>query len=159
MTRQFSVLFAAAGSALLLAGAWTFQAMGYLPCAMCYWQRWPHMAAVVIGIAALLIGVRSGAGRALAWLGALAAAITSGIGMFHAGVEKKWWPGPSSCTGSGQDLGTLSGADLLATDSAPRLIMCDQVSWEMWGLSMAGRNALFSLILVGIWVYAATRRD
>ncbi|MEQ3626641.1 MAG: disulfide bond formation protein B [Celeribacter sp.] len=158
MTRKFSVLIATAGSALLLAGAWTFQALGYLPCAMCYWQRWPHMAAVAIGIAALLIGVRSGAGRTLAWLGAVAAAITSGIGMFHAGVEKKWWPGPSSCTGSGQDLGTLSGADLLATDSAPRLIMCDQVSWEMLGLSMAGWNALFSLILVGVWVYAATRR-
>ena len=148
--RNTLILLAAGGSALLLAGAFVFQFLGYLPCEMCLWQRWPHAAAVAIGAAALAVP-----GRVLPVLGALAAAITSGIGVFHAGVEKGWWPGPSSCTGGGG--GALSG-DLLSTDG-PRLIMCDQISWEMLGISMAGWNALLSAILVILWIGAARARS
>jgi disulfide bond formation protein DsbB len=49
----------------------------------------------------------------------------------------------------------LDGASLLAIDEGPRLIMCDQVSWQMLGLSMPSWNAVFSLILVVFWVRAA----
>ncbi|MCF7700513.1 disulfide bond formation protein B [Loktanella sp. M215] len=147
--RNTLILVAAGGSALLLAGAFLFQFMGYLPCEMCLWQRWPHAAAVVIGALALAIP-----GAALPVLGALAAAITSGIGVFHSGVERGWWPGPSSCTGGGG--GALSG-DLLSTEG-PRLIMCDQVSWELFHLSMASWNALFSALLVLVWIAAARAR-
>ena len=147
--RHTLILIAAAGSALLLAGAFVFQFFGYLPCEMCLWQRWPHAVAVVIGVIALAVP-----GRALPVLGALAAATTSGIGVFHAGVEKGWWPGPTSCTGGGS--GGLAG-DLLSTDG-PRLIMCDQVSWELLTISMAGWNAIFSAVLVLIWLAAARAR-
>ncbi|SEM41611.1 Disulfide bond formation protein DsbB [Loktanella fryxellensis] len=146
MTRKPLIVAAAGGSALLLAGAYVFQALGYLPCAMCLWQRWPHWAAIVIGIAALALP-----GRAMPLLGGVAAAVTSGIGVYHTGVERAWWPGPASCTGGGG--GALSG-DLLSMDG-PRLILCDQVSWEFLTLSMASWNALFSAILVLIWIAAA----
>ena len=148
--RNTLILMAAGGSALLLAGAFIFQFLGYLPCAMCLWQRWPHAAAVVIGLVALAVP-----GRALPWLGALAAATTSAIGVFHAGVEQGWWPGPSSCTGGGG--GALTG-DLLSTDG-PRLIMCDQISWQMLGISMAGWNAILSAVLVILWIAAARARS
>ncbi len=146
MTSRFLILLATAGSAALLGGAFIFQAMGYPPCTMCLWQRWPHAVAILIGFAALTFG-----NRALAWLGALAALTTSAIGFYHAGVEQKWWLGPSTCTGSGAITG-----DLLSTDT-PRLVMCDVISWQMFGLSMAAWNALFSLILVGVWIMAARR--
>lgn len=140
------ILAAAGGSFALLAGAYAFQALGYPPCTMCYWQRWPHFAAIALGILALFLGW-----RALAYLGALAAATTSAIGIYHTGVERDWWEGPTSCTGGGG----LTG-DLLSTDG-PRLIMCDQVSWELLTLSMASWNALFSAILVVLWLRAALR--
>ncbi len=152
MNRRLPILVAAAGSALLLAGAYLFQALGYPPCEMCLWQRWPHFAAVLIGALALAIP-----GRALPALGALAAATTAAIGLFHTGVERDWWEGPSSCTGTGQSLGSLAGGDLLATDG-PRLVMCDVVSWQMLGLSMASWNALLSAGLVLIWIGALRRR-
>ena len=140
-----AIIFATGGSAALLGGAFVFQLAGYPPCQMCFWQRWPHGAAIVIGLLALILGW-----RILAWLGALAAAVTAGIGIYHTGVERDWWEGPASCTGGG-----LSG-DLLSLDG-PRLIMCDQVSWSLFGLSMASWNALFSIILVVIWVSAALK--
>nr|WP_246390981.1 disulfide bond formation protein B [Limimaricola variabilis] len=146
-----TILLATLGSAALLGGAFIFQALGYPPCAMCIWQRWPHGIAIAIGIIAMMLP-----GRVLPLLGALAATTTAAIGVFHTGVERDWWEGPSSCTGSGPSLGSLSGGDLLATDG-PRLVMCDVVSWEMLGLSMASWNALFSLVLVALWVSALRR--
>jgi len=116
---------------------------------MCLWQRWPHAAAIAIGVLALALR-----GPALPLLGALAALTTAGIGIYHTGVERDWWEGPTSCTGSG--LGGLAGGDLLATDG-PRLVMCDQVSWELLTLSMPSWNALFSLALVCVWLLAARR--
>jgi len=149
MTRASLILLAAGGSLALLAGAFVFQALGYAPCAMCLWQRWPHAAAIAIGVLALALR-----GPALPLLGALAALTTAGIGIYHTGVERDWWEGPTSCTGSG--LGGLAGGDLLATDG-PRLVMCDQVSWELLTLSMPSWNALFSLALVVVWLLAARR--
>ncbi len=152
MSRKLTILLAAGGSLLLLAGAFMFQALGYPPCAMCIWQRWPHGIAIAIGVLALLIP-----GRALPALGALAVATTSAIGVFHAGVEQGWWEGPSSCTGTGQNLGSLAGGDLLATDG-PLLVMCDVISWQLAGVSMAGWNALLSAGLAVLWL-AALRRS
>jgi disulfide bond formation protein DsbB len=151
VTRNSLVFIAAAGSAALLAGAFVFQALGYLPCAMCLWQRWPHLAAVLIGAVALAVP-----GRLLPWLGALAALTTGLLGVFHSGVEQHWWQGPTSCTGSGGGLGSLAGGDLLAT-TGPRLIMCDQISWQFLYLSMPTWNAVFSLALVVVWIMAARR--
>ncbi|ADO42673.1 disulfide bond formation protein B [Ketogulonicigenium vulgare] len=153
MTLNRLILIATTGSVALIAGALFFQSIGYAPCAMCHWQRWPHYTAIVIGIIALLLP-QTTAKRVFAGLGALAALTTSGIGFFHAGVELKWWPGPQSCTGSG--LGGLSGGDLLSMDG-PRIIMCDQVSWAFMGISMAGWNAIISLFIAMIWLRAAIK--
>lgn len=153
MTRNALIILAFGGSALLLAGAFAFQHIGGLaPCAMCLWQRWPHAAAVLIGLLALVLP-----GAALPLLGALAAAVTSGLGIYHTGVERDWWEGPASCTSSGPGLGGLSGSDLLSVDAAPALVLCDEVAWQMLGLSMAGWNALWSALLVVAWLMAARR--
>ena len=102
-------------------------------------------------------------GVALVWarwpvalVGGLAALTTSGIGAYHTGVERGWWPGPSSCSGGG-DLSGLSGADLLSVETVDKVIMCDEVAWSFAGLSMASWNAVFSLVLAGIWGVALIR--
>ena len=153
MSQRRLILLATLGSACMLLGAFAFQFIGgYPPCKMCYWQRWPHAAAILIGALLLL-----GGPRLVIWLGGLAALITAGIGAFHAGVEWRWWPGPASCSGGGGDLGGLSGSDLLSTDAPSGIVMCDEIVWQLLGLSMAGWNAVISLGLVVIWIMAARR--
>jgi len=153
ISRKTLVALAAAGSAALLLGAFGFQHVGGLaPCKMCLWQRWPHAAAVLIGAAFFMLGQ-----KALIWLGALAAAITGGIGVYHSGVEWKWWPGPSSCSGGGADLGALDGGALLSLDGPTGVIMCDEIVWQLLGLSMAGWNAVISFALCALWIAAARR--
>jgi disulfide bond formation protein DsbB len=145
------IVMAAGGSLALMLGAFGFQYIGGLPpCAMCIWQRYPHVAAIAIGLIALRFGT-----PLLAWLGAGAAFATAAIGGYHTGVERGWWEGPSTCTS-----GSISG---LSTDelfdqimNAP-LVRCDEVPWEMFGLSMASWNMVISLILMGLWIAAARR--
>ena len=148
--RQIMTL-AAAGSLALLVGAYVFQALGYAPCKLCLWQRWPHGAAVALGIAAL-------AWRPLpllGWAGALAAATTGGIGIYHTGVERGWWPGPETCSAGSID--GLSAEELLNQIMTAPLIRCDEVAWEFLGLSMASWNAAVSFALAAVWVFAALR--
>jgi disulfide bond formation protein DsbB len=141
--------YAAAGSAFVLAGALMFQAMGYAPCHLCIWQRWPHLAAVLIGLAILAFRLPSWT----ALLGMLAALSTSGLGFYHSGVERHIFAGPADCT-SGAVSSTLSAADLMAQINAAPLVRCDEIPWEMFGITMANLNAVGSLVLAGIWLWA-----
>ncbi len=151
MTARALILAAAAGSAALLLGAYVFQALGYAPCKMCLWQRWPHMAAIAIGLVGCLRPCWP-----IAMLGGLAALATAGLGLYHTGVENGWWAGPASCSG-GASLGGIAGGDLLSTDTVDKVVMCDQVSWSLAGLSMASWNAAFSLALAFLWISALRR--
>ena len=122
----------------LLGGALLSQHVGGLaPCEMCYWQRWPHGAAIVLAALAFTGPAASGRSRALTALAALAIAVSGAIGVFHAGVEYGWWEGFSQCTAGG----AMNLDDLL---SAP-VIRCDEVQWSLLGVSMAGWNAIISL--------------
>ena len=145
-------LAAAVGSALLLGGAFLFQALGYSPCAMCIWQRYPHVIAIAAGLALF-----TGAPLAVSVLiGAASAATTSALAVFHTGVENGWWEGPSSCTGSGLTLSNMAASDLLpgASNKPTKLVMCDEVVWQFLTLSMASWHALLSALLVALWLYA-----
>lgn len=145
MTRNGFIGLAASGSALLLSGAFVFQTLGYAPCPMCLWQRYPHAVAIAIGVVAILLP-----GRILPALGTLAALTTAGIGIFHTGVERGWWEGPSTCS-SGPIEG-LSAEELLDQIMTAPLVRCDEVAWQLAGLSMASWNAVFSLGLAFIWI-------
>lgn len=151
MSRSLLVALAMAGSAVLLAGALAFQHFGGMaPCKLCLWQRWPHAAAVVIGLVALMLP-----GRVLPLVGAAAALATAGLGVYHTGVERAWWPGPATCTAGPID--GLAPDQLLDQILAAPLARCDEVAWSMAGLSMASWNGLASLALALIWIAAATR--
>lgn len=140
------------GSAGLLLGALAFQYIGGMaPCALCIWQRWPHLVALLAGAGLALSGP-------WAVLGALGAGASGAIGVYHTGVEQRWWDGPSSCT-SGGDLSGLSAQELLDQILAAPVVRCDEVPWEMLGLSMASWNAVISFALAGIWLASLRLRD
>ena len=148
MTRRNLMLIAAGGSLALLLGAFLFQLLGYAPCKLCIWQRWPHGVAILAGGLVLLTGPLA----LWALAGALGALTSAGIGAYHTGVERGWWEGPSTCTGSGDSLSGLSGSDLLSLDAPNDVVMCDEVAWSLFGLSMASWNMALSLALALIWV-------
>ena len=148
LNRNTLILAAAGGSAALLIAAFIFQAFGYAPCHLCLLQRYPHAVAVAIGLLALWTR-----GPALPWLGALAALTTAGIGVYHSGVERKLWAGPDTCTSG--DISGLSTDQLMDKILNAPLVRCDEIPWQMFGITMANLNVIFSVLLAALWVKAA----
>jgi disulfide bond formation protein DsbB len=127
----------------LLGGALGSQYLGGLhPCEMCYWQRWPHGAAILLAAFAFTAPAQSSRSINLTLAAALAIAISGIIGVYHAGVEAKVFEGFTECTATGKGLST---ADLLKQISKAPLVRCDEVQFRFLGISMAGWNAILSL--------------
>ena len=136
-------LLAALGSGALLLGAYYFQYVEKLaPCDLCYWQRWPHMVAIAVGLAAGASFLQPGLAMLFALLAITALLVTAGIGVFHVGVEYHWWQGPQAC--SGRAPSGLSDAELKKFLLGARMVRCDEPAWKMWNISMAGWNAILS---------------
>src|SRR3990170_2730145 len=134
----------------LLGGALGSQYLGGLyPCEMCYWQRWPHGAAIVLAALAFIAGPSRA--RQLTLLAAAAIAVSGAIGVYHALVELDILKGVTTCTA-----GAGSLADILATP----LVRCDQIQFAFLGISMAGWNAILSLgsAIVIAWLVWSSRK-
>ncbi len=140
--------------AALLGGAWGSQLIGGLvPCEMCHWQRWPHYAALVIALLAFVPKVPQ---RLLVLLAALAIGASGVIGVLHAGVEYHWWPGFTACTAA---IGGGSNADVLASIMKTPIVRCDAPQWTLFGISLAGFNAIISLGSALVILFLLTRRS
>lgn len=121
----------------LLGGAYLSQyGFGLHPCEMCWWQRYPHFAAIILALLAFL----RPPGRALVVLAALAIAVSGLIGGFHAGVEYGWWQGLTACSSA-----LPADVDPLEAIMNTPIVRCDVAPWSLLGVSLAGWNFLFSL--------------
>ena len=137
--------------ALLLGGAYLSQyGFGLYPCEMCWWQRYAHFAALALALLSCVAPPR----KAWVALAALAILASGAIGAFHAGIEYHWWEGFTTCsrpTGSG-------GGDPLAALLAQPLIRCDTAQWTLMGISLAGFNAIISILSAGA-IFALLLKD
>ncbi|WP_170001592.1 disulfide bond formation protein B [Pseudopontixanthobacter vadosimaris] len=130
--------------ALALGGAYLAQfGFGLYPCEMCWWQRYPHFAALGLAFVSLV------AAPPRLWVAFAGIAIISSgiIGGFHAGVEYGWWEGVTACTGPA----AASGSNALDAIMNAPLIRCDMAPWTFAGVSLAGMNFLLSTF-GGLWI-------
>jgi disulfide bond formation protein DsbB len=156
MSRTNIAFALGATSLALILGALGFQYLdGIPPCEMCHWQRWPHIAAAVVGIGGGFL-IRMGliewrADRVVAWLAAILVALSGAIAVYHAGVEWHFWPGPQACTGAAF---RYTGGKL---DLNAPIVMCDVAAWRLLGLSLAGYNAVISFVVAGSAMFLLVR--
>jgi disulfide bond formation protein DsbB len=150
-------------AAATIAGAWYFQlVLGLQPCPMCLEQRYAYYLAVPLAaVVALAAGIHAPRGLLICGLVILAfAALGNAVfGAYHAGVEWKFWPGPSDCTGPVGNLG--SAGSLLDRLDSVKVVMCDEIQWSFLGISLAGYNALISLLMaaIAVWGIAKTLKQ
>jgi disulfide bond formation protein DsbB len=144
-------------AAATLAGAFVFQALGYVPCELCLKERFPYYAGIVVALLTIVLATR-GPRRllpaALAGLFLIFAA-SAGFGAYHAGIEWGFWPGPSSCTGAIAKAGSMR--EFLHQLNTVKVVRCDAVAIRIFGLSLAGWNAVISAVLAGIAVIGFAR--
>ena len=146
-------------AAATLAGAWFFElVLDIRPCPLCLEQRYAYYLAVPLG-ALVAFAAAKDAPRAVLVAGlailALAALGNAGLGAYHAGVEWKFWQGPTDCTGTIGNLG--SAGSLLERLDTVKVVRCDEVQWRFLGLSLAGYNVLISLLMAAIAVWGIGR--
>ncbi len=148
-----AAIFVIAGATILTALAFEHLG-GYAPCPLCLEERYAYYFAVPASALAYLLarGRSTGLARILLVLIALAFLANMAAGIYHAGVEWKWWPGPTECTGAFE----LKWGEGGIVDTP--VIRCDEASWRFLGLSFAGWNAVVSAFLGSLAGYGATRR-
>jgi disulfide bond formation protein DsbB len=152
-------IIAAVGAATI-AGAWFFQyVIGLVPCPLCLEQRVPYYVAIPL---ALVLGFlardprRSKLARFLLLLVAAILAYGAALGVYHAGIEWKWWTGPITCAGAGLPAG--GGGSLLSQMQGTRVVPCDEAQWRFLGLSLAGYNVLIAGALSAFALFVGLHR-
>jgi disulfide bond formation protein DsbB len=145
---QRSAAIVAAVMLATIVGAWIFQFAGYLPCDLCLKQRWAYYA--IVPLAFLLAILNPSWIKAGLWLAVLILLASMIFGIYHSGVEWKFWAGPGTC-----------GAGSL-TDGLPDLtkpvVKCEEAAIRILGLSLAGWNAVISAAMAYV-AYAGARRS
>jgi disulfide bond formation protein DsbB len=148
-----AIAFSIAFATILLAHI--FERFGYAPCPLCLQERYAYY----FGVPALVVAFFTAraesftVARILLVLVGLAFLVNAGVGVYHAGVEWKWWPGPTSCSG-GVAVEWGEGGVASSIERA-EVVSCSEASWRMLGLSFAGWNAVISGLLVGIAAYGS----
>ena len=119
---------------------------GALPCDLCITQRWFHGSIIAYSFIIILIIKKTLISKKLLILGGVILWLSSSLaGLYHFGIEMNFWTGPDGCS-SNIDFSKDTLTYLLKRSP----IKCDEVMFEIFGLSLAGWNALasFSIFLM-----------
>jgi disulfide bond formation protein DsbB len=144
-----------------LAGAWFFQFVLKLPpCPLCLEQRIPYYVVIplslLVTVAAHLRAPRSVVAAGFAVL-LVAMLVSAALGAYHAGVEWRFWAGPTDCSGPVTDFTTKG--PLLEQLRSIRVVRCDEAAWRFLGISLAGYNVLVSLALAAVAAFGFSARN
>jgi disulfide bond formation protein DsbB len=155
--RDFQVV---AGTALCAGGALGLALIAQYgfnlwPCTICYWQRVPYIFALALSALALMPAVDAPSRRLVIMLCAGLFTLNVGIAFYHVGVETRWWPGPAECAGQVRE---FSVEDMMSALNQPGRGGCEDPAFVFLGLSMAGYNAVASLVLAGLAALAVKQR-
>ena len=125
---------------------------GALPCDLCITQRWFHGAIIAYSLVIIFILNKTSISKKLLLLGGTILWLSSSIaGLYHFGIEMNFWTGPDGCSSS-----IDFSKDTLTYLLSKSPIKCDEVMFKIFGLSLAGWNALvsfFAFLLFSILFY------
>lgn len=141
-----------------IGGAWVSElVLGYVPCKLCLWQRWPYYVALLFAVTALSRLHRPEMRHSvmlLAFVLGMIFLVSIGLGVYHSGVEWKLWLGPTDCGGR---LVTSAPSldDFRKSLNSTRVVLCNEAPLRVLGLSFAGWNAVVSALIAGLFFSAA----
>ncbi|MGY8986456.1 MAG: disulfide bond formation protein B [Sphingomonadales bacterium] len=159
---QTPLSFLFLSSFLTLGTAYVFQyGFDYFPCQMCYWQRYPYMAVIILGMIGLLnergiYTLSKSFPKLILQISTLLLLIDGGIAGFHVGVEYNWWEGLTACTSPVDMSGSIEEV-LEQIKNAP-LVRCDTAAWTMFGVSMAGYNFFVAMMLASFGLFSLKKK-
>ncbi len=137
-----------------LAAAYIAQlGFGLHPCHLCLLQRIPFAVVMILSLTGLLTQRWQ---QGLIVIIGVVFLINSGIAGYHTATEQHWIAGPSGCTQEEAPANQSADDFLKHIQSAP-IVACDQPQWEFHGITMAGINMIWCLVLA-ISTFVALRQ-
>ena len=137
-----------------------FQYVGGLqPCYLCHWQRWPYVFTFVLSVLILTLSSSKQSARTgnyIFFYITFVFLLSTILSTYHLGIEEKWWAGVSKCS-------EITVVKNLPLDELRKKILetpiarCDQPPWDLFGISLAGYNVLFSIVLMVSCLWISTR--
>jgi disulfide bond formation protein DsbB len=150
--RQLITLASFSSMAVILAAYYFEFIGGFLPCKLCYWQRYPHFINILIFPFFYFFPIRR-----FIFIGMGSMLVSIILALYHVGVEQKYWLGPNSCSKASID--GLTTDQLLDQIMNAPIVRCDEIAWELIGISMAGWNLLISFCLFLTWLYCYLKKE
>ena len=131
-------------SSLMLISAFYLEYFhGALPCDLCITQRWFHGAIIAYSLIIILIIKKTLISKKLLILGGAILWLSSSLaGLYHFGIEMYFWTGPDGCSSNIE-----FSKDTLTYLLNKSPIKCDEVFLKIFGLSLAGWNAVTSFFI------------
>jgi disulfide bond formation protein DsbB len=136
---------------------------GLKPCILCLYQRRVFWALVGVGA----LGVCLPWARYQIYLLFAAGALFWGnaaLAIYQVLIEKRLIEPPQICQATKVAPSTSDFAAFKLALNKTTLVPCDQVGWELWGISLAGYASLFTLmagffcIVMGIMTYQGAKQ-
>jgi disulfide bond formation protein DsbB len=157
-SRSAALILFLASIAVVGAALFSQYVGGLQPCELCLLERWPYYTMIVLMALALMINQPGISRGALAWA-VLIFLISTGLGLYHVGVEQHFIQGPTACT---SEIGGASSPEaLLRALEGRQPVQCDVVQWSFMGISLAGLNVIVSLVLTvfALWSFMRLRAE
>lgn len=128
-------------SALLIAFLFEHVA-GLVPCELCWYQRYIYLIALIISVFNLLSFCRHNFLKYTLPLCTLVFFSGTCLAIYQVGVEQGWFFAKCAAVVTGQTIEEIRASVLAAP-----VVRCDEVSWAFLQISMAGWNAIASMLL------------
>ena len=131
-------------SSLMLISAFYLEYFhGALPCDLCITQRWFHAAIITYSLIVFFIVNKLSTFNKLLLIGVGILWFSSSLaGLYHFGIEMSFWTGPDGCSSN-----INFSKDTLTNLLNKSPVKCDEVIFEIFGVSLAGWNALTSFFV------------
>ncbi len=135
-------------AALALCGAYIGEhVFGLKPCILCLYQRIPYFMVIAIALIGYFFK-QNNLSRTIIYFSSLVFLLGALLALFHVGVERGWINEPSTCTTNIEEVyGSISALKTAVYSSAGNMPSCKEVQFVFLGMSMAGWNFIYSLIL------------
>ena len=136
----------------VIGGALVFQyVVGLVPCELCFAERWAWYAAIPLA-ALFLVWQPPAVARLLPLLFGALFLGSAGLAFYHVGVEQHVFAGPTACTAGRLAGGSLE--EMTRALMATPVVLCDEVQWSLFGISLAGWNLVASVLAIAVAVRA-----
>ena len=139
---QILIVLAIIYSSILVSAYFIQYVLNVPPCQLCYYQRYPYYFATIVIILAFFKKINL---KQVFILLLFTSFVSASLSFYHIGIEQSFFDELGSCT---NDTKSNNAEHLLKELQKQPVISCKNISFQIFGLSLATINFILSIILV-----------